>query len=1088
MPRKLKIALLALLTTAVLTLAGATAWLYFNEEKIYALVLDALNENQVGHTEVERIDVSPFQNFPYVSLGLHGVHFYGDKAKSEPPIYEVADVYMGFDLMPMLHGKYTIKKLKVRNGTLRLVRFENGDLNLLLAKAAATESQADDTPLHLDLRKMLVTDFRIEERNLQGNKFFNLLLRDAEASFSSIGNEINMAYRGDMVLHEYSSEGITYFRDKNVGLETRFTYHGNRDFLHIAPGTLKLDYGSLDFEGSIDFARDAWLDITLKGQKKNFDVFISFAPNEIAEKLANFRNEGDIFFEGHIRGPSVNQSPAIDIHLGCRNTFFFHKDKSHALRDVQFNGRFHTGAKNNLETAELELTELYGVPEEGVFRGSFKAVNFTNPTVRFDFHAQADLAYFQTFYDPEWLEEAGGKVTIDITLNEFVDQDSLIHAASRMDDGTLSRIELDQVWLKLRDYPHRISNLNGRVVLDGDNLLLERLTANVGKSSGLLSATLKNLNALAHHQSAPLELTLHVESPRIDLPDLLPTDLVNPEDPFTSEVITNLTADFDLSTTVDAVYNYNHVPSIEIDIRKFTAQLEGYNQPLRRIAGRIKTGDNQIDIDDLTVEIGENDLHMSLLIDQPAAFFTRKKGLESHFHTKVLARRIAFNELLHYRGKPMLDEEIQEQLGEERISNLHFECDGYIEPASISPHGLRGYCNIEKLTVQINNLPKLQGARGRFRADTTGCLYIEDFYAKLGRSDYFADLQLLHLLDTIASKREVYGKVGGKRWDFDEYFAKAAPTKPISHPHAPTPAALAHEPELNVFALPFPKLDLVLEIDELINEKYKLNNLYAHFKANPNHQVWIDTLRFRAAGGQVGISGDLDGSNKRDLLLTARLELDRVDLDQLFVKFDNFGQDYLVSEQVHGRVSGRISTQAHLYPDLTPMLDKTEAHMELRIEDGRLENFAPMQAMSDFMGNRNLNNIRFGELENSFDFKNGSLTIPRMKIASTLGYIHLSGRQDVDYKLDYEIEVPLSLVKSAGWNMMKAKLAGGRNGNRQKELAEVEEDIITEQKGLIKKYMTFRVTGTTEAFDVGLGRNRNLAQEDGKRGENRKKD
>ncbi len=1078
----LKISLLGAIVLFALTIGIATAWLYYNEDKIYALILDELNDNQQGYTEVGHIDVSPFQNFPYISIGIHDLRFYGDKEKSESPIYEIADVYAGFQLWDIIKGEYIVKKLKLSNGHLRLVLDEKGELNLSMAKSDgkedAEEEEAVSSKLHLDLKAVEVHNVRISELNMQGAKYLNLILSDVDAQFSSVDDFIRIVFKGDLMLKEYTAGKTTFFKDKAFNLDTRFTYDVVSEFLIILPGKLVLDYGYLDFSGNIDFLNNLNLDLEVYGQKENFDAFISFAPNEVAENLNRFRNEGDIYFKGTIRGPSINADPAIDIELSCENTFFFHKDESKAVKDVAFNGRFHTGAKNSLETSEFTLTKLYGVPETGEFSGSFKVVNFVNPIVSIDFHADVELENFQSFYDPDWLIDAGGNLRVDITINEFVDQDSVIHVASQLEDGTLSRIEFKNAWMQLADYHHKLEDMQGKIILDGDNLLLEKLYSKVGESDLLVTARLGHLNDLMHKQPATVDFSLHLESDKIDVASLLPKEMAAGDGVWKTEVLTDFSADFDLLTSVKSLETYKYFPEAELTIREFSGQLEGYAMPLKEVSGKIKTSDERIDIDNLTVKIGDNDLHLNLLIDDPQLFMETNKRGAAHFHTSILADEINFKELLYYRGKPLLDPEIQAELGEERIRNLHFECDGYVHPSTISPNGLKAYCNLEKFTVKLNDLPELRDAKGLLRADTTGCLHIEDFSASLGRSDYYADLQLLHLLDTLGDKREIYGSIGGTLWELDEYFAQSS-TTPAAAPvdvatTDSTAISKAHQVELNIFALPFPKMNLTVDVGKIIHERYELEDLHGHFKASPDHMVWIDTLHFQAAGGHIGIGGYLNGSVKDDLYLTGTLELQDVDIDQVFFKMDNFGQDYLVSNQLHGRMSGTIKTKAHLYPDLSPMLDRTEAEMNIKITDGRLENFSPMQAMGDFMGDRNLNNIRFAEMENAFDYRNGTLIVPRMKIASTLGYIHLSGKQSMDDKIDYEIQVPLSLVKSAGWNMMKSKLASSKKKSEDNDLKEVEEEIISEQSGLIRKYMTFKVTGTVDDFDVGMGKNKKL--------------
>ena len=1074
--RIIKITVVLFIALFILVGLSATAWMYFNHDKIYASAIDELNGTHVGMLKIGEVDISPFENFPYISVGLHQIDFYADKSADAPRILHVEDAYVGFDIWDIVREQYIVKKLKIKDGYAKLVLDENGELNL--NNALADTQQAVDTvpekPVNFDLQAVDVLNFRIEEINEQGNKYINVVMEDVDAVFSNLSEFVRVTFKGDLELTEYTAEKVTYFREKPFSLDTRFTYDLVGEMLTIFPGKLILEYGKLDFEGSIDFANDLFLDLEFSGQKENFDVFISFAPNEVAETLNKFRNEGDIFFKGTIFGKSANADPSIDLELGCENTFFFHKDESKAVKNLAFSGRFHTGADNSLETSEFVLTNLYGIPETGEFKGTFRVVNFVNPIVSVDFHADLDLRNFQSFYDPDWLEDAEGNVKIDITINEFVDQDSVIHVASKMEDGTLSRIEFYGASVKLADYRHRLENLAGKIVLDGDNLLLEKLSCKVDESDLLMTASLGHLNAIAHKQSAIVDFTLHLESNKIDIASLLPPEMSRGKDAWKTEVITDLFADFDLNTTVDDINNYRYFPKARLDIRGFSGKLEGFNQPLHKVSGTITTSDDQIFVDDLTAVVGDNDLHLQLLVDDPGLFFEKGAEGASHMHATIVSDRVNFKDFLFYRGEALVDTAIQAELGDERIRDLHFECDGLVHPATFSPQGWLSYFELEELTVRLNDLPKLKNARGKIRTDTTGCLYIDGFSAQLGRSDIYADLQLLHLLDSLGDKREVYGRIGGDLWDFDEYFAQTTTAEAtLSRQAAPVDSAAqaaAHAAKLNIFALPFPKLDVELAVGRIISDRYKLGEVVGHFKASPDHMVWIDTLHFTAASGRVGIGGYLNGSNKDDLYLKGRIALENLDIDEVFFKFDNFGQDYLVSNQVHGRIDGTIDVKAHLYPDLTPMLNHTEAHMELKIKDGRLENFAPMQAMSDFMGDKNLNSIRFGEMENTFDFKDGTLDVPKMKIASTLGYIFLSGQQDMEERINYEVQVPLSLVQSAGWSMLRNKVAGGNRKANAEDLAETDEEIISEQSGLIRRYMTFNITGTTEEFEVGMGK------------------
>ena len=88
------------------------------------------------------------------------------------------------------------------------------------------------------------------------------------------------------------------------------------------------------------------------------------------------------------------------------------------------------------------------------------------------------------------------------------------------------------------------------------------------------------------------------------------------------------------------------------------------------------------------------------------------------------------------------------------------------------------------------------------------------------------------------------------------------------------------------------------------------------------------------------------------------LAMNNVDLDQLLFKFENFGQDYLVSENLEGKLSTRVKGKIRVYPDLVPDLDQSTIEMDVKVLVGSLKIYDPMLALSDYMGDKNLQNIR----------------------------------------------------------------------------------------------------------------------------------
>jgi hypothetical protein len=229
------------------------------------------------------------------------------------------------------------------------------------------------------------------------------------------------------------------------------------------------------------------------------------------------------------------------------------------------------------------------------------------------------------------------------------------------------------------------------------------------------------------------------------------------------------------------------------------------------------------------------------------------------------------------------------------------------------------------------------------------------------------------------------------------------------------------------------------------------------------------------------IHGYFNGSDPQNIYLNSFIRLKNVDLNKVLYKMDNFGQSFVVSNNLKGILSGTIKSNAHFFSDFTADLRKTTAHIEATITKGRLINFTPLYAMADFMGDKDLDDIHFGELTNTIDVKEGNIHIPAMKLASSIGYMHLSGKQnfDKDMRMDYEIKLPLSLVKQASWNVMKSKLFGLKKQAQaaeaealpdDAELVNEEKEIIDGQKGILRKYINVRIEGTSENFKIKMGR------------------
>jgi hypothetical protein len=220
-------------------------------------------------------------------------------------------------------------------------------------------------------------------------------------------------------------------------------------------------------------------------------------------------------------------------------------------------------------------------------------------------------------------------------------------------------------------------------------------------------------------------------------------------------------------------------------------------------------------------------------------------------------------------------------------------------------------------------------------------------------------------------------------------------------------------------------------------------------------------MSLHTAGGDIRLNGYFNGSNPDAIYFSPNLTLKNVDLDKLMFKFENFGQDHLVSENLHGKISGTMNGKIHMHADMVPIIDDSDLHMEFTVNNGSLNHYSAFDALSDYFADKNLDQVRFDTLQNSLDLKHGELSIPSMHINSSLGYFELSGKQHTDMTMEYYLRVPWKVVTKAGVQKLF--------GKKDQDTSEQVDDIQYRTKNM--RFLNVKITGTPDAYSVTLGKN-----------------
>src|SRR5690606_36977185 len=156
-------------------------------------------------------------------------------------------------------------------------------------------------------------------------------------------------------------------------------------------------------------------------------------------------------------------------------------------------------------------------------------------------------------------------------------------------------------------------------------------------------------------------------------------------------------------------------------------------------------------------------------------------------------------------------------------------------------------------------------------------------------------------------------------------------------------------------------------------------------------------------------------------------------------------------------------SKVHLHADMVPIIDDSEIQLAVEVRQGRLEHYSALDALSDYFKDKNLSRVLFDTLRNQFELNKGTLSIPKMTINSSLGFIEISGKQDMNMNMEYYLRIPLKMVTQVGMG----KLFG-----KKEDTASQEDEIQYRDESKRIRFVNLKLTGTPDNYKISLGKDK----------------
>lgn len=1070
---------LLILLITVVTLAGVGLIVLFTQQqRLVNLAVAEVNKQFKGELTIETSSISPFKNFPYVSVALHEVRFFPTKATTGKPLAEIGRLYVGFSLPDILQQQYNVRRLFIQGGYVDLARQENGQLDIVEATAIQTDTVQAATPpgeataFAVDLQRVVIKDLTFSYADKATGQQISSSIEKLVSSFRIDGTSITAALDGGMQLDLVTPTDTSFFRRKHLQVDLKAAYNTAKQHLTITTGGLLLEQAAFNVTGTAGFAPQTEVDFHIRGDKPDFNLLNAFLPADAKTALKPFQYDGRIYFDGNVKGIiAENKQPHIDVTFGCEEAWFLNTTSDKKVDQLGFKGYYTNGRENSLKTSELHITNVNARPEKGIFKGNFVMRDFTDPHVLMQIKSELELKFLCQFLGIPGLQQITGKIKLDMNFKEITDIELPEQALNKLKDGLQSELSVENLTFQVPGYPHQVRDMNVHAKMKDGRITLDSVFLRIGNSDLRIDGSLSDLPALLHHPEKPITVTMNARSQNIVLKELFAHDTALSRK--MQEEIHGFNIGIALQTSAGQLKHPAPLPKGKFELKNLSASFKKYPHAFHDMGATLTINDTALLLRNFTGMIDKSDIRFSGRVVNYQLWFADYKKGKTQIAFDFKSNRFAMDDLLGPISRKLVPPGYRHEEANDvwLRSKIDLKYDTVFKIARIKVANISA--NLKQHGLQLKDIKgKLVYASRIMKADT--------LRGTIGRSDFDINFRYYTGNKPELKQKHNYLYLNSKFLDLDQIMqydlsAGADSTEITTPAGAATNAAATtaviskdtsqHAAAFNVFMIPFSAFDVQVNIGKLKYNKLWLRDAQARIRMQEDHHLYIDTLSTKIAGGTLGMRGHFNGSDPNKIYLRSRIKVDQVDLEKMLLKLDHFGQDVVINKNIKGRVSGQIKSYVRLHPDFVPILDNSKAEVNVSIYKGSLVDFAPMQAMAGYFKDKNLRMISFDTLHNILTFADGVLNIPSMNISSSLGFVEISGKQSLDLKMEYYIRVPLKMVTKAGFSSLF--------GKKQEEVDLDQVDAIEyADKDKKTRFMNLRLTGTPNDFKIGLGKDK----------------
>jgi len=500
---------LLLIITLVVIISSSLTYMY--KDKIIQHFITEMNDKLNTPISVQKIDISLFDQLPYISVVLHQVVVQESLSNSKESLLKAQKISCALNPLDILMGDYSVQKLDIKDAIIMVRVDQYNTPNYLIFKKNEGDSSGGSV---LNLRKVRLANSSVVYQNSYNDQHVSFETKALTSSLQSYGNVFDIKTNGNIVVNEITINRLQYLSDTPLGIKADLVYNQYKRTLDINPSSTTYQSSVFDISGQYGF-EESKIKLQVASQGTNFIILKDLIPQRYLTSLIPYQYTGEASFELQMDG-KINKErlPPTRMTFDVQNASVTHSQKTTAIDNANFTGYYHNYPKDS-----LSLKALSGQLNQQPFTGELSVSDFNNPFIDLKFEGTITGDTFQAWAELSQVESISGEIMLDFSLSGRTND--LKNKKTIPNIKTSGDIAVTNLNIAMANKGYQLRQMKGNFLFNNNDLAISGFSGFVGESDFELTGLIKNFLAFSVLENQSIGIEADFSSNHLNLDQLL---------------------------------------------------------------------------------------------------------------------------------------------------------------------------------------------------------------------------------------------------------------------------------------------------------------------------------------------------------------------------------------------------------------------------------------------------------------------------------------------------------------------------------------------------------------------------------------